>query len=128
MKSNDYKKVGNANWYTDDKTFRSETNSYLDSVYSENPSNGKKKSKPHKKKKCDHKHEWQEVILETKYRNPLTGKTEQNLHLGKRCTICEEIRETRWFITEVIDGHVKTLDYKEIKKKYFDLPIINYLG
>ena len=128
MKGNAYKKVGNSSWYTDDGTSRSEMNSYLDSVYSENPSTGKKRSKPRKKKKCDHKHEWSDVLLETSYRDPLTGKQKRTLHLGKKCSICDLIKETKWFITVKEGGIYRNMTYDEIKKQYSDLEIIDYLG
>ena len=123
MKGNTYKKVGNSDWYTDDGTSRSETNTFISSVYSENSSTGKKKSKQHKKKKCDHKHVYEDVLLKVTTKDPLTGKVRKTLHLGKKCSVCNLIKETGWFILGE-DG--KILSYDEVLKKYPNYDIVDY--
>lgn len=128
MKGNAYKKFAESGWTDTDETTRAQMNEYAEGISLEKPSTGKKKSKPHKKKKCDHKHEWSDVLLETSYRDPLTGKPKRTLHLGKKCSICDLIKETKWFITVKEDGIYRNMTYDEIKKQYSDLEIIDYLG
>ena len=58
----------------------------------------------------------------------MVGKAKRTLHLGKKCSICEEIREAQWFITVHENGIIRQLTTEEIEKQYSDLEIIDYLG
>lgn len=125
MKKSEYKKIGSA-WDIDTDDI---SRSKIDDFYTESSecSNGYRKSTQKKKKKSDHKHDYKEVLLRVTYSNPFTGKLNQRLHLGKKCSVCGLIKETKWFITESTgDGYSRELTYDEIIKKYPDYEIVDY--
>lgn len=125
MNKSEYKKLDNT-WNTDTDNI---SRGKIDDFYSnlEKPSNGKKQAVKKKKKKSDHKHQFEEVLLRVSTKDPLTGKAKRSLHLGKRCSICKMIKETGWFITEKTeDGMYRTLTYDEVIAKYPDYDIVDY--
>ena len=128
MKNNDYKKVGMSGWSDLGHTERVEINDYANSIVKNEISVGKKISKQNKKKKkSNHKHDYKEVLLRVTFSNPFTGKLNKELHLGKKCSVCGQIKETTWFITEKLDnGLSRQLTYDEIIKKYPDYEIVDY--
>lgn len=126
MKGNDYKKVGNAGWNDDHYTERPDMNEYADEIVSSEISNGKKKSKPKKHKKANHKHEYTEVLLREEKTNPVTGKKSYWIMLGEKCIVCAQLRVKKWFLTEQCeDGYYRHLTYDETLKKYKGLEIID---
>lgn len=125
MNKSEYKKIGSS-WDIDtDYISRSKIDSFYDS---DSPSTGTRKSTQNKKKKkSNHKHDYKEVLLRVTFSNPLTGKLNKRLHLGKKCSVCGQIKETTWFITEKLDnGQSRQLTYDEIIKKYPDYEIVDY--
>lgn len=125
MNKSEYKKIGSS-WDIDtDYISRSKIDSFYDS---DSPSTGTRKLNPNKKKKkSNHKHNYKEVLLRVTFSNPLTGKLNKRLHLGKKCSVCGQIKETTWFITEKLDnGQSRQLTYDEILNKYPDYEIVDY--
>ena len=125
MNKSEYKKIGSS-WDIDtDCISRSKIDSFYDS---DSPSTRTRKSNQNKKKKkSNHKHDYREVLLRVTFSNPLTGKLNKGLHLGKKCSVCGQIKETTWFITEKLDnGQSRQLTYDEIIKKYPDYEIVDY--
>ena len=101
-------------------------NEYADEIVSSEISNGKKKSKPKKHKKTDHKHEYTEVLLREEKTNPVTGKKNYWVMLGEKCIVCAQMRVKKWFLTEKgEDGYYRQLTYEEALKKYKGLEIID---
>lgn len=126
MKNNDYKKVGNTDYIDNNYTERPDMNSYASDIMNNEISNGRKRSKPKKHKKADHKHNYIEVILREEKTNPVTGKKNYRAMLGEKCTICSQIKVKNWLLSERLeDGYYKLLNYKEIVEKYKDLEIID---
>lgn len=90
------------------------------------PSTGNKKKTKPRKKKADHKHDFQEVLLIMHHRNWYTGTSYM---IGEQCSICGKTRIKSGFISEKDEnGRHRLLQDSEILEKYKDLKKIHTEG
>ena len=123
-KSNYHKKLGRAGWIDNEHTSRSKESNFYDEDYSlEKPSTGKKKKKHPAPKKCNHKHEYEEVICT--YEINILGQHKPEAVIRDRCTICGEMKG--WKHPTIKDSEhyfSRSMTYEEILKNFPNLTIL----
>lgn len=112
MGASDYRKV-NDRWCSDE-----ENRQKLDEFYtSDAPSTSKPKSRKRNKKKSNHKHIYEDVVLVFSNSKHLPCK-------GQRCTICNKIDFIGFFHKKNEKGYTVLMNYDEIITAYPDMPIV----
>lgn len=123
-KSNFYKKLGQAGWSDNDHTPRSKEDDFYELDSANKSSTGKKRKKK-SVKKCNHKHQYVEVIC--LYKRDLLGRPCKTAILSRRCSICGKL--DGWKHPTIRDpetGYTRMMTADEVLKYYKNLEVIEY--